>query len=73
VQTVYANLAEKLEFAGDRFWRYQRQVSPGLQEYIEALSFAHYLQSGTLITFDAVQRSLSSPEGVPVRLDIVLL
>ncbi|KAF9452538.1 Translin [Macrolepiota fuliginosa MF-IS2] len=63
VQDIYAGLAPEL--IGDHFWRYQRQVSPGLQEYIEALSFAHYLQHGTLIPFETVQRSLSSPEGVP--------
>lgn len=64
VQDVYASHAHEL--AGARFWRYQRQVSPGLQEYIEALSFVHYLQYGSLIPFQTVQLSLSSPEGVPV-------
>jgi hypothetical protein len=57
----------KDELAGDRFWRYQRQVSPGLQEYIEALSLAHYLEHGTLITLEQVQRSLSDDDGIPVR------
>lgn len=65
VQDIYASLTHEL--AGDRFWRYQRQVSPGLQEYIEALSFAYYLQHGSLIPFETVQRSLSSTEGVLVR------
>ncbi|CAK5280092.1 unnamed protein product [Mycena citricolor] len=51
------------ELAGDRFWRHQRQVSPGLQEYIEALSFAHYLEHRTLITFEQVQASLCDSEG----------
>ncbi|KAL9715784.1 hypothetical protein Ac2012v2_000226 [Leucoagaricus gongylophorus] len=63
VQDIYASLTHEL--AGDCFWRYQHQVSPGLQEYIEALSFAHYLQHGTLIPFRVVQHALSSPEGVP--------
>ncbi|PYH91225.1 Translin [Aspergillus ellipticus CBS 707.79] len=31
-------------------WRYQRQLSPGIQEFIEALSFHHYLTTQTLIT-----------------------
>jgi len=43
---------------------YQRQVSPGLQEYIEALSFAHYLEHRTLITYDQVQATLNDAEGV---------
>ena len=54
------------EVAGDRFWRYQRNVSPGLQEYIEALSFAHYLEHQTLISYAEVQESLSDAYGVPV-------
>ncbi|TFK41337.1 Translin [Crucibulum laeve] len=61
VQNIYATLMEELE--GDRFWRYQRQVSPGLQEYIEALSFAYYLEHGSLITFDGVQQTLLNPQG----------
>jgi hypothetical protein len=65
VQAMYAALKGELE--GDRFWRYQRQVSPGLQEYIEALSFAHYLEHGTLIKFEHVQNTLRDADGVPVR------
>lgn len=65
VQDIYAGLTPEL--AGDRFWRYHQQLSPGLQEYIEALSFAYYLEHGNLIPFAAVQSSLSSPEGIPVR------
>ncbi|KAK0465276.1 Translin [Desarmillaria tabescens] len=63
VQKIYANMKEEL--VGDRFWRYQRQVSPGLQEYIEALSFSHFLEYGTLITFDQVQQTLCDSEGAP--------
>lgn len=65
VQDVYADMKHELE--GDRFWRHQRQVSPGLQEYIEALSFAHYLDHGTLITFEQVEETLRDSDGVPVR------
>ncbi|KAF8971513.1 Translin [Flammula alnicola] len=62
IQDLYAKLQPELQ--GDRFWRYQRQVSPGLQEYIEALSFAHYLDYGSLITFDEVQHTLMDSQGV---------
>lgn len=65
VQVIFATLSVELQ--GDRFWRYQRQVSPGLQEYIEALSFANFLDHGSLITFDQVQATLSDPKGNPVR------
>ncbi|KIK71328.1 hypothetical protein GYMLUDRAFT_211458 [Collybiopsis luxurians FD-317 M1] len=62
VQEMYAEM--KNELIGDQFWRYQRQVSPGLQEYIEALSFAHYLQNGNLISYEQVQASLCGADGV---------
>jgi predicted translin family RNA/ssDNA-binding protein len=65
VQVMFVALKGDLQ--GDRFWRYQRQVSPGLQEYIEALSFAHYLEYGTLIKFDQVQDTLRDADGVLVR------
>ncbi|KAF5312706.1 hypothetical protein D9619_003374 [Psilocybe cf. subviscida] len=62
VQRIYAGL--KHELVGDNFWRHQRQVSPGLQEYIEALSLAHYLDNGNLITFDEVENTLRGDDGV---------
>lgn len=51
------------ELAGGVFWRYQSQVSPGLQEYIEALAFAHYLHTGALIGYEEVQARLRDEEG----------
>ncbi|KAJ5557972.1 Translin C-terminal [Penicillium sp. DV-2018c] len=38
------------EVLGINGWRYQRQISGGIQEFIEALSFDHYLRTQTLIT-----------------------
>ena len=64
VQKLLASIASEVQ--GDRYWRYQRNVSPGLQEYIEALSFAHYLETGKLVTFNEVQLSISDEHGVPV-------
>ena len=71
IQSMFAHIRKELE--GDRFWRYQRQVSPGLQEYIEALSFTHYLETGKLISFDGVQSTLVDEQGTPVRLFFRLL
>ena len=70
VQRIYANMQTELE--GDKFWRYHRQVSPGLQEYIEALSFAHYLDHETLITFNEVQQTLADPQGNPVWFNVYI-
>ena len=56
VQSLLRTMREDLE--GDRFWRYQAAISPGLQEYIEALAFAHYLEHGTLVSYLQVQATL---------------
>lgn len=68
VTDIYAGI--KHEIAGDRFWRYYKCFSPGMQEFIEALSFLHYLEHGNLITYDEVQRTLSDDHGVPVRMSV---
>ncbi|KAF8529430.1 Translin [Gautieria morchelliformis] len=56
----------RTELDPDNFWRYQKTVSSAVQEYIEALSFAHYLKHNTLLTYEQVQRELVSPEGLPI-------
>ncbi|KAH8429062.1 translin family protein [Aspergillus melleus] len=45
-------------------WRYQRQISSGVQEYIEALSFHYYLRHQSLISLPQVRESL--PDGILV-------
>ncbi|RDK42494.1 Translin [Aspergillus phoenicis ATCC 13157] len=51
--------------------RYMRQLSPAIQEFIEALSFHHYLTTQTLITLDEVRKHL--PEGILVTEEDYLL
>lgn len=65
ITAIYAGIRHEIE--GDRFWRYHKCFSPSVQEFIEALSFMHYLEHGTLVTFDEVQRVLSDKKGDPVR------
>ncbi|WVW79456.1 hypothetical protein I302_101425 [Kwoniella bestiolae CBS 10118] len=48
------------------YWRWNRQVSPGLEEYIEALSFLYYLEHKSLVPLDAVQKTLSDEAGEPL-------
>ena len=55
------------ELDGSRFWRYAHNISGGLQEYIEALSFFHYIECGGLVSYDQVQANLSDDAGQPVR------
>ncbi|RXK37435.1 hypothetical protein M231_05258 [Tremella mesenterica] len=50
------------EDGDDQGWRWHRQVSPGLEEYIESLSFLHYLEGKGLITLSDVQAALSDQE-----------
>ncbi|CRG83481.1 Translin-associated protein X [Talaromyces islandicus] len=52
------------DITGINAWRYQRQISPGIQEYIEAVSFQHYIETQRLITIDEITSQL--PAGVMV-------
>ncbi|BGP37235.1 hypothetical protein JCM10449v2_001140 [Rhodotorula kratochvilovae] len=56
-------LFEKLqgEVKGADFWRYERSVSPGIQEYLEGFTFFHYLEHRTLPTLAEAQASLFPP------------
>ncbi|KAJ7102260.1 Translin [Mycena belliarum] len=67
--------AMRPELVGDRFWRYHRQVSPGVQEYIEALSFAHYVEHDALISYQQVQDTIGDADGpfFPLTLSDYLL
>jgi len=52
-------------------WRYQRQISSGIQEYMEAVSFQHYLEAQHLITFEEAQSKI--PGGVQLTEDDYIL
>ncbi|KAL2864348.1 translin family protein [Aspergillus lucknowensis] len=59
------------DITGLNNWRYQRQLSPGIQEFIEALSFNHYLTHQTLITRSEVAVHLP-PEILVTEEDYVM-
>ncbi|WWD06845.1 hypothetical protein V865_004941 [Kwoniella europaea PYCC6329] len=59
-------IGEGREEALQGYWRWNRQVSPGLEEYIEALSFLYYLENKSLVPLDVVQKTLSSEDGEPL-------
>jgi predicted translin family RNA/ssDNA-binding protein len=46
------------DLAGINAWRYQRQISGGIQEYMEAISFEHYLRYQKLIAVNEAAASL---------------
>lgn len=49
--------------AKERAQRYERNVAGGVEEFIEALSFFHYLRTGTLITLPEVQARFCDNSG----------
>lgn len=48
------------DLQGTNFYRYERNISSGMQEYFEALSFQYYLESQTIITLDQASSKLQS-------------
>ncbi|KAK2732502.1 hypothetical protein FQN57_002609 [Myotisia sp. PD_48] len=44
--------------SGVNAWRYQYQISPGIQEYIEALSFQRYIEKKEIISRKEISDSL---------------
>lgn len=41
-------------------WRYQRQISGGIQEYMEAVLFEHYLRTQLLMTYEEAATTIPS-------------
>lgn len=64
-------LAIAPDLIGINAWRYQRQISGGIQEYMEAISFQHYLRHQKLITLDEASKLL--PEGIDLTGDDYIL
>jgi len=69
MKTQFAAIAPDL--AGINAWRYQRQISGGIQEYIEAISFEHYLKNQKLITIEEASALL--PETIELTGDDYVL
>lgn len=62
VQDLLKKIASEL--VGEDPFQFDRAFSPGMQEYIEALSFCHYLRHRTLISFEEVKEMCAfSKEG----------
>ena len=61
IHTVLRRIAHEL--VGARFWRYVHNISGGLQEYIEALSFVYYIEHGGLVSYEQVQAILCDDTG----------
>ena len=59
------------DLQGINAWRYQRHVSPGIQEFMEAIAFQHYLQTQSLIKRDEASQIIS--EGIQLTIDDYIL
>lgn len=70
IQALYNTIAPDLQ--GINAWRYQRQISTGVQEYIEATSFQHYLETQRLITLEEAQASICGGKIVLTEEDYLL-
>uniref|UniRef100_G3ML19 Translin-associated protein X n=1 Tax=Amblyomma maculatum TaxID=34609 RepID=G3ML19_AMBMU len=47
-----------MELRGQSYYLYLRAFSPGVQEYVEAVTFFHYIKDGHLITLDDIHKAL---------------
>ena len=62
VKELLKTIASELD--GEDSHLFSRAYSPGLQEYIEALSFCHFLRNKTLISYEQVKATFEfSKEG----------
>nr|XP_032804064.1 translin-associated protein X [Petromyzon marinus] len=61
-----------LELQGENMYQYLRAFTAGLQEYVEAVSFRHFLSTQTLITREEVNQQLVFPGEPSVSLEITL-
>ncbi|GJJ09451.1 hypothetical protein Clacol_003674 [Clathrus columnatus] len=64
-ERLVKEISNELLGQNENFWRYHKTISPGLQEYIEAVSFAKYLKDQTLLSFTDLQQDLRNADGIP--------
>jgi predicted translin family RNA/ssDNA-binding protein len=65
IQHLFKSIRPDLQ--GINAHRYQRQISGGIQEYMEAVLFQHYLESEKIMTHDDAARTISG--NVPLTHD----
>ncbi|XP_021292980.1 translin-associated protein X isoform X3 [Herrania umbratica] len=62
------------ELQGTDFWKLRRAYSPGVQEYVEAVTFFKFCQTGTLLNLDEINASLlplSDPSLEPLQINLL--
>lgn len=58
IKDTFASVAPDLQDINA--WRYQRQISGGIQEYMEAVLFEHYLQTQHAMTYEQAATTIPS-------------
>jgi hypothetical protein len=61
IHKLYSNVSSDLQ--GLNAYRYQRQITGGNQEFMEALTFQHYLETQELISYDESVKRLAQLGG----------
>jgi Translin family len=56
IQSLFKSIEQDLE--GLNAHRYQRQISGGTQEFMEAILFQHYLENEKIMTYDEAARAI---------------
>ncbi|KAM7464427.1 hypothetical protein LguiA_032548 [Lonicera macranthoides] len=62
------------ELQGTDFWKLRRAYSPGVQEYVEAVTFCKFCKSGTLLNLDEINATLlplSDPSLEPLQINLL--
>lgn len=69
IRQLFMSVSPDLQ--GINAWRYQLQVSPGIQEFVEAIAFQHYLETQSLINCDKASQIIT--DGIQLTLDDYVL
>jgi predicted translin family RNA/ssDNA-binding protein len=69
IQNLFKSVEQDLQ--GINAYRYQRHISGGIQEYMEAVLFQHYLETEKVMTYDDASRAI--PGNIKLTHDDYLL
>ena len=70
IKTQYSNVSPDIQ--GQNAHRYSRNITGGNQEFMESLSFQHYLETQSLISYEDASARLAQlgASGAPVKLSL---
>jgi len=70
IQANLSKIAEDLK--GQEYWRYQRAFSPGVQEFVEAMTLYEFVLNQRLIKKDEIEKMLldANPNGLSLSISL---